>query len=283
MIRTQERNSTEDTKSSEMKKLKKDLEKSGYSREELQKIEERLANRPNEEIQQQETEESITFPVFYFDGLKDFKKIIQDSKTDLSQIIGDTRITMAIKKNPSIGNRCIRNKTLSEQRTILPNQKCNAPNCLQCPLVNMSNSSTVNNKTVTSGKTLNCKSRNVIYLWQCVLCQTINDRDDSYFGRTIQKTHERTNTHRGCFTDAKWESSALSMHARNLHGDSFSLNNFRISLIKKCSPQRIRREEFKFIDKFKTRTRGINRYKNQNLLCFISVLPYGNLIFCINF
>ena len=31
---------------------------------------------------------------------------------------------------------------------------------------------------------------------------------------------------------------------------------------KKCSPQIIRREEFKYIDKYRTRTRGINRYKN---------------------
>ena len=58
------------------------------------------------------------------------------------------------------------------------------------------------------------------------------------------------------------ESSALSMHARSIHGELFNLNNFKISLIKKWSPQKIRREEFKYIDRFKTRTFGINRYKN---------------------
>ena len=165
---------------------------------------------------------------------------------------------MAVKKNPSIGNSCVQNKTLSTKQTQLLNQKCNAPNCLQCPLINTSNTATVNNIRISTGKNLNCKSRNVIYLWQCILCE----RENSYFGRTIQKTHERTNTHRGCFTDEKWESSALSMHARSIHGENFNLNNFRISLIKQCSPQRIRREEFKYIDKFKTRTCGINRYKN---------------------
>ena len=165
---------------------------------------------------------------------------------------------MAVKKNPSIGNKSIRNKILSEEQTPLPNQKCKATSCLQCPLVNMSNISIVNGLTIPSGKALNCKSRNVIYLWQCQLCT----QDNSYFGRTIQKSHERTNTHRGCFCDKKWESSALSMHARSVHGELFNLNNFRISLIKKCSPQKIRREEFKYIDKFKTRTFGINRYKN---------------------
>ena len=263
MLRTLERNSTEETKKTGMETLKKDFEKSGYSRNELLKIEERLSTQPNEVTQTNESGETITFPLFFFDGLNEFKKIIHDSKPDLQQLIGDTKITMAVKKNPSIGNRNIRNRSLSEKQTLLPNQKCNAPNCLQCPLVNTSNTSTVNNIKIPSGKTLNCKSRNVIYLWQCLLCrQAKRNEDDSYFGRTIQKSHERTNTHRRCFCDKKWESSALSMHARSVHGDLFDLKNFQISLVKKCSPQRIRREEFKYIDKFKTRTLGMNRYKN---------------------
>ena len=165
---------------------------------------------------------------------------------------------MAVKKNPSIGYSVIRNKQLSSNEIILENQRCRATNCLQCPLVNTNNLITVNNKIVKHPKTLNCKSRNVIYLWQCQLCETEN----SYFGRTIQKCHDRTNTHRRCFSEEKWEDSALSMHARTTHQEIFNLANFRITLVKKCSPQRIRREEFKFIDKFRTRTRGINRYKN---------------------
>ena len=121
------------------------------------------------------------------------------------------------------------------------------------------NKVTVNDKHIPLAKTLNCKSRNVIYLWQCKLCR----KDDSYFGRTIQKAHKRTNTHRGCFNDpSKWEDSALLLHARNAHGENFHLKNFEISLIKKCSPQRIRREEFKYIDKFKTQIFRINRYKS---------------------
>ena len=257
MIRTQERNSTEETKTTEMEKLKEDFVKSGYELNELQKIEERMNTQNNEETTQDETK-TITFPVFFFDGLNELKNIIHNSKTELQQLIGDTKIVMAIKKNPSIGNTYVRNKTLSTEQIRLQNQKCNAPNCLQCPLINTSTTTTVNNIRISTAKNLNCKSRNVLYLWQCILCE----EENSYFGRTIQKSHERTNTHRGCFTDEKWESSALSMHARSVHGENFSLNNFKISLIKQCSPQRIRREEFKYIDKFKTRTCGINRYKN---------------------
>ena len=89
------------------------------------------------------------------------------------------------------------------------------------------------------------------------------EEENSYIGRTIQKAHERTNTHRSCFTDeSKWENSALSMHSKTVHPNNFRLSDFEITLLKKISPQRIRREEFKLIDKFKTRTLGINRYKN---------------------
>ena len=163
-----------------------------------------------------------------------------------------------MKKNPSIGNKFVQNKSCTEHIQLL-NQKCNATSCQQCPLVNTANSTMVNNKHIPITRTLNCKSRNVVYLWQCILCK----EENSYFGRTIQKAHERTNTHRGCFNDpSKWENSALSMHARSVHGENFNLNNFKITLVKKCSPQRIRRVEFKYIDKYRTRTRGINRYKN---------------------
>ena len=166
---------------------------------------------------------------------------------------------MAIKKNPSIGNSVIQNKQLSSKDELHTSQKCGATNCQQCPLINTNNEILVNNIRVKPAKTLNCKSRNVIYLWQCQICNVEN----SYFGRTIQKIHDRTNTHRRCFNnESKWEDSALSMHSHNTHRNEFSLSNFKITLVKKCSPQRIRREEFKYIDKYRTRTRGINRYKN---------------------
>ena len=122
---------------------------------------------------------------------------------------------------------------------------------------------------------MNCKSRNVIYLWQCKLCR----KGDSYFGRTVQKSHKRTNTHRGCFRDStKSEDSALSLHARKVHGENFDLKNFEISLIKKVSPQRIRRDEFKYIDKYQTRIFGMNRYKNVEC-CWVLLKSGFSLIF----
>ena len=114
-----------------------------------------------------EENNSTTFPIFYFDEIKAFKKIIFDAKEDLQQAIGDTKIVMAIKKNPSIGNSVVRNKQLSVYDQVQQNQRCQGPGCLQCPLVNNNNSIYVNNKLIKPPKTLNCKSRNIIYLWQC--------------------------------------------------------------------------------------------------------------------
>ena len=52
------------------------------------------------------------------------------------------------------------------------------------------------------------------------------------------------------------------MHTKDAHPNNFSLNIFNVSVIKKMSPQVIRREEFKFIDKYGTASMGINRYKS---------------------
>ena len=129
--------------------------------------------------------------------------------------------------------------------------------CQQCPLVNTEQKMTINNTNISIPRSLNCKTRNVIYLWKCKLCCT----NECYFGRTCQKCHNRTNGHRGSFKDDKWEKSALSMHAKDMHNSNFALKNFSISIIKKISPQHIRREEFRFIEKYRTIQLGLNRYK----------------------
>ena len=62
-------------------------------------------------------------------------------------------------------------------------------------------------------------------------------------------------------TKKSGKKSALAMHAKDVHGSNFSLSNFSISIVKKTSPQHIRREEFRFIEKFRTIQLGLNRYK----------------------
>ena len=94
--------------------------------------------------------------------------------------------------------------------------------------------------------------------FKCKLC----DGKEVYFGRTTQECHDRTSGHRGSFTDEKLDKSALSMHANDVHQTRFSLDIFSVAVIKKVSPQRLRREEFKFIDKYRTNSLGLNRYKS---------------------
>ena len=94
-------------------------------------------------------------------------------------------------------------------------------------------------------------------MWMYKLC----GEKEVYFGRSVQECHDQTNGHRSSFAEDKWDKSALSMHAKDVHQSNFSLDIFSVAVVKKVSPQHLRREEFKFIDKFRTNSLGLNRYK----------------------
>ena len=126
MIRILERNSSEETKKTEMEKLKEHFKESGYDMKELERIERRAKQHETPERSHSE-ENVLTFPIFHFQELSSFKKILQDASEDLNQVIGDTKIVMAVKKNPSIGNSFIQNKSLSTEEKLFENQKCNSP------------------------------------------------------------------------------------------------------------------------------------------------------------
>ena len=185
MIRTIERNSDKETEKVEMKKLMDNFVRSGYKMDELKKLEDKAHARMDEdETTVTDKRDTITFPLYFFDDINSFKQIIKDSERDLRTVIGDAKIIMAVKKNPSIGNNVVQNKVLTTEQKHLESQKCGGTGCKQCPLVNTNPTVNVNNMIVKPNTTLNCKSSGVIYLWQCQICRD----DDSYFGRTIQKT-----------------------------------------------------------------------------------------------
>ena len=79
-------NSTEETKQEGIEALKKDFQKSGYSQNILNDIEKKLSTERAEEQQTKNYEEAMTFPVFFFDGLNEFKKIIHDSKANPQKV-----------------------------------------------------------------------------------------------------------------------------------------------------------------------------------------------------
>ena len=66
--------------------------------------------------------------------------------------------------------------------------------CLQSPLNNTKEKFVINGSSITVPPHVNCKSRNVIYMWICKLC----GEKETYFGRTIQESHKRTTGHRSC-------------------------------------------------------------------------------------
>ena len=260
MIRVFNRNSETVNYDRDLISLKKDFVNSGYKAEVLDKIELDL-KRQRTAIDIDTTRpkyDSLTFSIFYFDGIVEFKKLIHELEDDFKSIMGEVKIVFAIKKGKSIGNSVVKNKSLCfDVDTHAPNQKCNAGGCLQCPLVVNTRKMVINNKTILIPGNLNCKSNNVVYLWRCKICNVEN----CYFGRTTQKCHMRTNGHRDCFNSENFSKSALSMHARDEHTDDISLGNFEIAIVKQIPPRNIKREEFRFIDKYRTQSLGMNRYK----------------------
>ena len=105
-MRTIERNSQDENKKVEMKKMMDDFVRSGYKMEKLKKIEVKAEKKFNTE-QITEEQDTITFPIFHFKEINQFKEILFDARNDIQQAIGNTRIIMAVKKNPSIGNSIV--------------------------------------------------------------------------------------------------------------------------------------------------------------------------------
>ena len=265
-LRVWRNNSREENRTAELAQCATYFENSGYNPEKLKKLIVGVRNKVasiREETNDNPTEtsetETLVFPVHYFEGVAEFKDLVRSLRGEFQQLIGDTRIMFAMKKSNSLGNMVVRNKQLSISNTDGDSQRCNGRGCMQCPLTNNKTKIIVNNSVVRIPRHLNCRSKNVIYMWVCKLC----GEKEVYFGRTTQKCQDRTSGHRGCFNgdEEKWDKSALSMHARDVHQTQFSLDIFTISVVKKVSPQQLRREEFKFIEKYRTLTLGLNRYK----------------------
>ena len=122
--------------------------------------------------------DTLVFPVHFFEGIYEFKKLVHSLNDKFHQLIGDTRILFAMKKGSSLGNIVVRNKQLSIVNLNGDSQKCNGRGCLQCPLSNNKSKIIVNDQVVRVPRNLNCRSKNVIYLWLCKLCE----EREAYFG-----------------------------------------------------------------------------------------------------
>ena len=122
----------------------------------------------------------------------------------------------------------------------------------------------INNLNLRIPLKFNCKTEDCIYVAQCKICSnapSMDYKESTYFGQTVQEFHNRVSGHRSHFNDRTFEKSALSLHAWNFHKDCFNLSIYRLGVVKKVrAATLLDREESKYIDKFKTRSLGLNRY-----------------------
>ena len=275
MQRVANRNSKEETRQSDLQQLKSDLRRSGHDPAKLDALEhkvmEQMVNTPTQPEEAPPPTTKIVFPVHHFFEMHQLKAVLKDIETDIRALLGPTKVVVASKKGRSIGNRVLRNsaicRTPAEDKSDWV-QKCNAPRCLTCKhMCSAGEEFIINDQKLKVPSRFDCKTRNCIYIAQCKLCKNIEEDsyhvifEDTYFGQTMQKFHQRVNGHRSCFNYEDRNKSALSIHAFEHHGYSFSLDNYKFAILKECNPRSLNREEFRFIEKYRTNCLGLNRCK----------------------
>ena len=281
MIRVIQRNSLDNTCVEDLAQLKRDIRASGHKKTMMEKLEPKAAQRAIEndlygQKPTKENQDQLVFSIKYFQEVKELKKLVRSLEPDIKQICGDINVIVALRKSPSIGNRVVRNRKLSTSSSdsnstdtssstassVLQqpsSQSCGHQRCLTCPYLFPSNERILINGTeLFLDQGLTCKDNNVIYVAQCSICSDNN----TYFGQTVNPFHIRMNGHRSHFkidSSLSFEKSALSMHAFLSHKDCFSMNIYKLGIVKKVSPMNLDREEDFFIAKFRTNVFGLNR------------------------
>ncbi|KAL5257197.1 hypothetical protein ACHWQZ_G012210 [Mnemiopsis leidyi] len=276
MLRVANRNSREETRQSDLQQLKSDLHRSGHDMAKLDNLEVKVREQSwsssattVEETAHPKT--NIVFPVQYFLELPQLKAVLRDIESDIEVLLGPTKIVTASKKGRSIGNKILRNSSICRAPIEDSSnwvQSCNAPRCLTCKhMCKAGDVFVVNDQTLKVPAKFNSKTRNCIYIAQCKLCSQIREGDyqvvyeDTYFGQTMQKFNQRVNGHRSCFKFEDRNKSALSMHAFEHHGGNFSIENYKFAILKDCNPRALNREEFRYIERYRTNCLGLNRCK----------------------
>lgn len=275
MLRVWKRNSTVEGANKDLEELKCDLLKCGHSKKSLEELHQKLRNKilGAAKGSVKSNQDVLVAVVNYFSEIDQLKTLINQIKPDVSKLIGkDTQILVSARRGSSIGSQVVKNRLLCETTIpVMSSQKCGAKACRTCPLVGKKGDTIeINGKSVSVKKNLNCKSRNVIYLAQCKLCDH-TESDNTYTGQTSQPFHKRINGHRSCFAfkdgqpdPAVAEKSALSLHNINEHINDFSLDNFKFVLHDQVRPRDLNRRESRHIGELRTNVMGLNRMFVQN-------------------
>ena len=129
--------------------------------------------------------------------------------------------------------------------------------CMTCGLMNRNETATTNGTSLKLAQNVNCKTENVIYFPQCENC----NKENSYVGKTTQEFHHRVTGHISKFTKDAFQKSALSMHSFEEHSSERSIDSFEFSILKRTPALNLHREEFRYIEKLRTKTFGLNHMK----------------------
>ena len=148
MIRVIKRNTKEETCLADLNELKIDLIKSGYEDNVLESVQikafERIASPKAKSSMENNT---IIFTVDYFEDLKMLKDLMLNVERDVKAVFGNIDIKVATRKNSSIGNSVVKNKSLCTKENInLENQKCGDKRCMICPFMINTDSVIINDR-----------------------------------------------------------------------------------------------------------------------------------------
>ena len=113
MLRTLRNSSKPETAATEIELCAKEFENSGYKKERLVELKQKATNRITDNTtNNDEDRETLVFPLHYFEGIDEFKKVLHSLDEEIQTLIGDVHIMMATKKRSSIGNSVVRNKQI---------------------------------------------------------------------------------------------------------------------------------------------------------------------------
>ena len=276
MLRLSRVNSKDSTRQEDLNDLIEDFIKCGYNQEKLHKIKDDILH-PEDDILAEElrgldkegqsdfTEQKspLIFICEYFKDIDKLKTFLNSLGDDLNKLIGSTKIMVACRKGPNIGNMVVKNRSLGEIDKEPNNrgQKCGARNCKTCSVMLEESEISCNGISLKLPKNVNCKTSNVIYgdLCQDAIC--VQRGENLYVGQTFQPLNKRNNGHRGCFNDNDFEKSALATHAKLDHNFMIDFDNFKCAILKKTSHLNLDREEYKFTERLRTNVLGLNRCK----------------------
>ena len=131
-------------------------------------------------------------------------------------------------------------------------KKCH--NCAICPFVQESHSAkaTATNFKMNINCSVDCSTRNIIYLLGCRKCP------QQYIGETERSLKERFSEHKG-YVNTKNMTKATGIH---FNEKGHKISDMQISILEKVfnqDPQFRKQRERMYIQKFNTKYKGLNK------------------------